>query len=333
MNQLNVGVISLGRIGKCHLDNLVQRIPKANLCAVSDHSGKNVAFAQGLGIPAIYQNPNDVIQHPDIEAVVICSPSQFHYKHIQAAAKAGKHIFAEKPLDLTIAKIEQIAEMVEQYQIKLQVGFNRRFDANFSAVQKMVQAGKVGEPHILKITSRDPAPPPIEYLNSSGGMFLDMSIHDFDMARFIVGSEVEEVFAKGAVLVDNKIGEAGDIDTAVITLRFANGCLAVIDNSRQAVYGYDQRLEIFGSKGMSKIENNYSNTQTIYDAHGRQAAGALNFFMERYKESYFQEMKAFVDAVIENKAVPVSCEDALKATQIALAAKASLKLNKPQNLE
>ncbi len=332
MKQLNLGVISLGRIGKCHLENLVQRIPAANVTAISDHSGKNISFAENHRVPHIFQKATDVINHPKVEAVVICSPSNFHFEHIEAAAMAGKHIFSEKPLDLSIEKIEEIERIVAQQKVKLQVGFNKRFDVNFSKVRNMVQSGKIGDPHILRISSRDPGLPPIEYLSGSGGLFLDMTIHDFDMARFIVGSEVEEVFARGAVLVDEKVREVGDIDTATVSLKFENGCLGLIDNSRQAIYGYDQRLEIFGSKGMSKVDNNYPNAHTYYDQKGRHAEESLNFFMERYKESYCSELSCFVDVVLNDEPVPVSSKDALMATKIALAANQSLRENKAVKL-
>jgi len=230
---------------------------------------------------------------------------------------------------MTIEKIEQIIKICNEHKVKLQVGFNRRFDANYSRVQKQVKNGKIGDPHILKITSRDPAPPSIEYIKSSGGMFMDMTVHDFDMARFIVGSEVVEVFAQAAVRVDEAIGKAGDIDTAVITLKFANGCLGVIDNSRKAVYGYDQRLEIFGSKGMSRMGNNYSDTEMLYDELGRHTGLPLHFFMQRYTEAYCEEIRAFVQSIKNNEPVPVSGEDALVATKIALAAQKSIETNLP----
>jgi len=325
---LKVAVIGLGRIGQVHLENIVYRVPAATVVAASTPSETGYQFAKDLGIKKIYKNSLKAIQHREVEAVILCGPTDTHLPHIKAAAKAGKHIFCEKPLELTIKKIEQIKKMVTDAKVKLQVGFNRRFDPNFAAVQTQVAKGKIGDPHILKITSRDPAPPPIKFLKSSGGMFMDMTIHDFDMARFIVGSEVEEVFAKAAVRVDKAIGKVGDIDTAVITLKFANGCLGVIDNSRQAVYGYDQRLEVFGSKGMSKIENNYADTQQFFDKKGSHKGLPYNFFMDRYTESYCREMIAFVDAVKNNQPILGNVQDALMATKIAIAANESVRKNK-----
>jgi myo-inositol 2-dehydrogenase/D-chiro-inositol 1-dehydrogenase len=209
------------------------------------------------------------------------------------------------------------------------VGFNRRFDPNFIKIKQLVLNDKIGDPHILKITSRDPAPPPAEYSAVSGGMFMDMTIHDFDMARYITGSEVTEVYTKASVLVDPEIGKAGDVDTAIITLTFANGAMGVIDNSRKAVYGYDQRLEIFGSKGMATANNNFPENHRYYSGDGVCGSLPLNFFMERYLESYANEMKVFCDSVINDLQLPVSGHDGLMSVAIALAAKKSYLEQRP----
>lgn len=332
MESLNLGIIGLGRIGKVHAENLVYRIQGVKVAAVADPNPAMQPFAQNLGIQNFSTSHENIFNNEDIDAVIICSPTPSHLPLIEEAARNGMHIFCEKPLEMSVAAIEEIIEIKNKYNVKLQVGFNRRFDPNYSKIRTQVLDGKIGEPHILKITSRDPSPPPIEYIKSSGGMFMDMTIHDFDMARFIVGSEVEEVYVQGAVLVDEAIGAEGDIDTAVITLRFANGCIGVIDNSRKAVYGYDQRLEIFGSKGMSKIGNNYSDTGILFDENGRHTGLPLNFFMERYTEAYCEEIRDFVNAIRTGRAVPVSGEDALAATRIALAAQESLRTNLPVNI-
>lgn len=252
-----------------------------------------------------------------------------HAQYIVEAAQAGKHIFCEKPVDLDLEVIQNAIDVVESNKVKLMVGFNRRFDPNFSKIKEMVTAGKIGEPHILKITSRDPAPPPAEYVAVSGGMFLDMTIHDFDMARYIVGSEVEEVFVSAGVLVDKKIGEADDVDTAVINLKFENGALGVIDNSRKAVYGYDQRVEIFGSRGMVKVDNNTPDNHDYYAADGVHASLPLNFFMDRYTEAYASEIKEFCNAVADNKTINVGGKDGLYSVAIGLAAKKSLAEKRP----
>ncbi|MCB0283841.1 MAG: inositol 2-dehydrogenase, partial [Calditrichaeota bacterium] len=271
----------------------------------------------------------EILSNPEIDSVVICSPTNTHAQYIVEAAKSGKHIFCEKPVDLDLATIRNAIDVVEECGVKLMVGFNRRFDPNFRKVKDMVLAGKIGEPHILKITSRDPGPPPAEYIAVSGGMFLDMTIHDFDMARFIVGSEVQEVFVAANVLVDKKIGEAGDVDTAVITLRFENGAIGVIDNSRKAVYGYDQRLEIFGSAGMVKVDNNTPDNHNYFGADGVHASLPLNFFMDRYTDAYSNEMKEFCHAVLENKPVSVGGKDGLLSVAIGLAAKKSVAEKRP----
>lgn len=333
MKQLKVGLLGLGRIGKVHLENLVYRLPVAKVVAVSDPDASTHMFARQRGIEAIFENGDKVIGHSEVEAIIICSPTHTHLSYIEKAANAGKSIFCEKPLEMTLAKIEYINTIVAKHKVKLQVGFNRRFDTNFMQVQNMVKSGKIGQPHLLKITSRDPSPPTLDYVKVSGGMFMDMTIHDFDMARFIVDSEVTEVFAKGAVLIDKKIGEIGDIDTALITLKFKNNCLGVIDNSRKAVYGYDQRLEVLGSDGMSQIGNNYPDTQILYDTNGRHAALPLNFFMNRYTESYLKEMNAFIKALREGQEVSVNAHDALMATAIALAAKKSMDTNQVVKLK
>jgi myo-inositol 2-dehydrogenase/D-chiro-inositol 1-dehydrogenase len=248
------------------------------------------------------------------------------------AASRGKQIFCEKPIDLSIAKVQAINEEVARRGVRMMVGFNRRFDPNFLKVRETIAGGLVGQPHVLRITSRDPGPPPEHYLRASGGIFLDMTIHDFDMARYLMGSEVTEVYTRAAVLVDPMFARAGDWDTAVITLTFENGAFAVIDNSRKAVYGYDQRVEMFGSGGMVTVTNNTPDTHILCDRVGIHTALPLNFFLERYAESYLREMRAFVDAVVNQTPVPVGGEDGLQAAVIALAAGISARENRPVKL-
>lgn len=332
MESINVGVIGLGRIGKVHLENLLFRIPEAKVVTAFDPNQDKRDFAKTQGVPIVTQSAEEAIINEQIDAVFICSPTTTHVDIIKQAIDAGKHIFCEKPLDLSIDKIETVNTWVNDSGIKLQVGFNRRFDANFKQIRQQVQEGHIGEPHILTITSRDPAPPPIEFVPTSGGLFMDMTIHDFDMARFIVGSEVVEVYAKATVKVDPAISEYDDVDTATIQLEFANGCLGQINNSRQSGYGYDQRLEIFGSSGMARIGNNYPNTTVVHNKEGRHGFNPLYFFMERYTEAYCEEVRSFVKAVVNDSPVEVSVADALAATKIALACKASMKQNLPVKL-
>jgi myo-inositol 2-dehydrogenase / D-chiro-inositol 1-dehydrogenase len=330
MKKLKLGVIGAGRIGKVHTATLVQSVPQAEVIAIADTNMDQARELAGMhGIQSVFGNYREIIRHPDVEAVVICSPTDTHAAYIVEAAAAGKHIFCEKPVDLTLDVIRKALDAVNKAGVKLMVGFNRRFDPNFSKIRQLVAAGKIGDPHILKITSRDPAPPPAEYSAVSGGMFMDMTIHDFDMARFIVGSEVTEVYTKATVLVDPAIGKAGDVDTAIITLTFANGAIGVIDNSRKAVYGYDQRVEIFGSKGMISTDNNFPENHRYYAHDGVHGSLPLNFFMDRYLEAYANEMKIFCDAVTQNLELPVSGYDGLMSVAVAYAAKKSYLENRP----
>lgn len=330
MKKINFGVIGAGRIGKVHVATLVMQVPQAKVLIVADPNMDSAAeLAAQFEIPHSSANYKDVIHHPEVDAVLICSPTATHAPYIIEAARAGKHIFCEKPLDLNLSVIREALTEVEKTGVKLMVGFNRRFDANFSRIQSMVAAGKVGTPHIIKITSRDPAPPPAEYVAGSGGMFLDMTMHDFDMARFVAGSEVTEVYTKAGVLVDPAIGVAGDVDTAIITLSFENGAMGVIDNSRKAVYGYDQRLEVFGSEGMVNADNNYPDNHNYYSKDGVHKSLPLNFFMDRYTEAYAAEIKAFCSALTNNTQPPVGGMDGLIAVAIAIAAKKSYVENRP----
>jgi myo-inositol 2-dehydrogenase/D-chiro-inositol 1-dehydrogenase len=333
MKKLKLGVIGTGRIGKVHIATLVQSVPQAEVVAVADLNIQSATeVAKSFGIGAVYDSHSNIINDPEIEAVIICSSTDTHAKYIVEAARAGKHIFCEKPVDLSLDIIQAAIDAVRTAGVKLMVGFNRRFDPNFMKIRKLISEGRIGDPHILKITSRDPAPPPAEYSAVSGGMFMDMTIHDFDMARYIVRSEVTEVYTSAAVLVDPAIGRAGDVDTAVINLTFANGALGVIDNSRKAVYGYDQRVEIFGSKGMITTDNNYPENHRFYSNDGIHGSLPLNFFMERYLDSYANEMKIFCDAVINDLSMPVGGEDGLKSVAIAMAAKKSYLEHRPVKL-
>jgi myo-inositol 2-dehydrogenase/D-chiro-inositol 1-dehydrogenase len=278
-------------------------------------------------------DPSLVLDDPDIEAILICSPTPTHADFTEAAAAAGKHIFCEKPIDLDPERIRRTLEVVNAAGVKLQVGFNRRFDPTFSRVRQAVIDGDVGDIHIVKITSRDPEAPPVEYVQSSGGIFLDMTIHDFDMVRYLTGSEVDEVHAMGAVLIDPAIGEAGDVDTAVTTLKMANGALAVIENSRQAVYGYDQRVEVFGSKGSAEAGNETANRVTLSVGDGVRSDTPLYFFLERYQASFVAELEAFFASVRDDREPPVGGRDGLMSVLVGLAAAQSMAENRPVKVE
>jgi len=332
-SKTSVGIIGAGRIGRLHAGHLAFRIPQAEVMIVSDIILEAAQkCAAELGIPMATQDHRAVMENPDIEAVIICSSTDTHTQMIEEAAAAGKHIFCEKPIDFDLARIDRALVAVEKAGVKLQVGFNRRFDPSFRRVQELVATGKVGKPHILRITSRDPAPPPIEYVKVSGGIFLDMTIHDFDMARYLIGSEVEEVYTAGGVMVDPEIGEAGDIDTTIITLRFENDVIGTIDNSRQAIYGYDQRVEVFGSGGCVNADNNYPNTAIISDAQRVHRDLPLNFFMERYIDSYIAEMEAFIECVQQDQTPPVTGIDGRIPVVMGYAARKSYEENRPVRL-
>jgi myo-inositol 2-dehydrogenase / D-chiro-inositol 1-dehydrogenase len=264
-----------------------------------------------------------------VDAVVVCSATDTHARIIEDAAAAGKHIFCEKPIHLSLECTDAALAAVRRAGVKLQIGFNRRFDANYRRVFSAVSRGEIGTPWRLHLVSRDPSPPPAAYIRTSGGLFLDMTIHDFDMARYLVGAEVDEVFAASGVLVDQAIGELGDVDTAVILLRFANGVIGSIDNSRSAAYGYDQRAEVLGSAGMVATGNNYASTAVISDRASVHRDLPLNFFMQRYTQSYLDEMSAFVDCVLDGLAPPVTGDDGRAALVLGLAAQRSARENRP----
>ena len=331
---VNIGIIGAGRIGKVHADALTRRIPAANVLAIADvYENAAQAAAHDYGIPQATGDYQAVLSNNDIDAVVICSSTDTHSQFITEAAQAGKQIFCEKPIDFDLGRIDAALSAVDQAGVLLQIGFNRRFDPNHARVKQAVEHGEIGTPHLLHIISRDPAPPPIEYIKVSGGIFLDMTIHDFDMARFVVGAEVEEIYAAAGVMVDPAIGAAGDVDTAMITLKFANGVIGVIDNSRQAVYGYDQRLEVFGSKGSASTGNWYPNVVTISDETSVHRDLPLNFFMERYTDSYVAEMVAFIDAIEQGKPTPVSGMEGRIPVVMGLAARKSYDENRPVRLD
>jgi myo-inositol 2-dehydrogenase/D-chiro-inositol 1-dehydrogenase len=331
--QLRIGVIGAGRIGQLHMGNISQHIPNAKVVALADIAFEHAqSVADKLGIPDVYPDPAPIFDNGNIEAILICSSTDTHASLIEDAARAGKHIFCEKPIALDLASIDQALDVVAAAGVSLQIGFNRRFDPNFAEARRLVEEGALGAVHIVRITSRDPEPPPPGYVATSGGMFLDMSIHDFDMARFIAGSEIEEVYAVGGVLIDPAIGEAGDIDTAVVTLRFANGSLGTIDNSRQAVYGYDQRLEVFGENGQICVGNPKPHTAVLSLAQGDSAPPLMHFFLERYSDSFVVEMTAFVNAVQNGTEPPVTGIDGRAPVEIALAAKRSLMEGRPVKL-
>ena len=331
--KIGVGVIGAGRIGKLHIEHLAQNIPEVELIAICSLDAVGIeSLTKQFNIPKTTSDYTALLADSRIDAVLVASSTDTHVEISQAAARAGKHVFCEKPISLDLEQIDETLAIVENAGVKFQVGFNRRFDASFARIREAVASGEIGEPHIMRITSRDPSPPPIEYVKVSGGIFLDMTIHDFDMARYLIGDEVVEVYAVGDVRVDPKIGEAGDIDTTVITLRFQNGVIATIDNSREAVYGYDQRVEVFGSKGMVTAANLPTNTVTFSGSEGTHAASPPYFFVERYKAAFLAELQAFFACIQEDTPPPVTGEDGRAPVVMGFVALKSLRENRPVRL-
>ncbi len=330
--RVNIALIGTGRIGSMHTRNLKLSIPEANLVAVCDIRLEVAqAIAEELDIPRVVRDYHELLQDPDIEAFIITTNTDTHAAIVKDVAAAGKHIFCEKPLALDLKDIDDVLEAVEKCGVKLQVGFNRRFDKSFRRVHEIVASGEIGRPCILHITNRDPEPPSVEYALSSGGMFLDMTIHDFDMARFQIG-EIEEVYAIGSLLVAPELGLADDVDTDVVTLKFENGALGVIDNSRQAVYGYDQRLEVFCSHGTAMAKNEEESAAIKGDASGFQSARPPHSFMQRYAPCYVEEVRQFIECVREDLPTPTTGEDARLAVVLGFAAWKSLRQGRPIKL-
>ena len=294
---VRMGVIGVGRIGSMHADLLARQVPGAEVTLRQRRARARRAPPSPRGCRCASGSVEELLAAPDVDAVAICTSTDTHADLIVAAAEAGKAIFCEKPVSLELAEVDRALAAVEAAGVPFQIGFNRRFDPAHAAVARAVAEGEIGEVQIIRITSRDPAPPPIEYVRTSGGIFLDMTIHDFDMARFVAQSEVVEVYARGSVRVNPEFGEANDVDTAVILLEHENGCLTTIDNSRQAVYGYDQRVEVFGSAGMAASENPLAHSTIVRTATGVRAATLPYFFLERYIPSYLREWEAFITAI------------------------------------
>jgi myo-inositol 2-dehydrogenase/D-chiro-inositol 1-dehydrogenase len=332
-NRLPIGIIGAGRIGKVHAETVAFGLPEAQIVSITDiNRDSALEVADRCGIPEVAASSEEILSDRRVEAVLICSSTGTHAELIGQAARAGKHIFCEKPIAHDLAKIDAALEAVTKAGVKLQIGFNRRFDASFARVRQAVETGEIGVPRLLHIISRDPGPPPISYIKASGGMFLDMTIHDFDMARFLTGDEVEEVFVLGGVMVDPEIGDAGDLDTAVIAMRFHSGVIGTIDNCRQAAYGYDQRVEILGSLGKIATENAYPNEAVVSTGRSVRRDLPLNFFMDRYRESFAAELRSFAEAIIHDRRTLVNGEDGRIPVVMGLAARKSYDEGRPVRL-
>ncbi len=328
---VTVGIIGAGRIGKVHTASICNIVKNATIKTIADPfmNEETANWAKSMGVSNTTKDYKEILADPEIDAVLICSSTNTHSPISVEAIKAGKHVFCEKPIDHDVEKIKEVIDALKDSKVKYQVGFNRRFDHNFEAVRNAVAAGKIGDPHIIKVTSRDPEPPSAEYAAVSGGMFLDMTIHDFDMVRYLAGCDAEEIYVQSAVLVDPAIGEAGDVDTAVITIKMENGAIAVIDNSRKAAYGYDQRAEVFGSKGMVATSNDTESSAVLSTADGVTGEKPLYFFLERYMQSFAKEVNCFIEAIENNTDTPLGVLDGLKPVLMGIAAKKSVKEHRP----
>lgn len=315
---LRFGLLGAGRIGQIHGRNIAGA-PNARLVALADvdlQAAGTLAEATGAEV----RDPDAIVSAGDIDAILIGTPTDTHADLIEAGARAGKAVFCEKPVDLDASRVESCLRTVEAAGVPLMIGFNRRFDPNFAALQKRVRAGAVGTVEIVTVISRDPGPPPISYIGRSGGLYRDMMIHDFDIMRFMLGEEPVEVHAYGSTLVDPAIGEAGDVDTALVMLRTASGKLGQISNSRRAAYGYDQRIEVHGSEGMARAGNVHETTVEVAGKNGFTSDPVQNFFLERYAEAYRREIAAFIDAVSSGRVPSPSGRDGLMAQRLADAA-------------
>lgn len=326
---VRIAVLGLGRIGRLHADLLAREVDGVEVAVVADVADAAVGEVAGrLGADGS-TDPAAALARDDVDAVAVCTPTPTHVDLVVMAAAAGKAVLCEKPVSLDLGETDRALAAVADAAVVCQVGFNRRFDPGHAAVRDAVAAGDVGAPELVRITSRDPAPPPIAYLRESGGIFRDQTIHDFDMARYVTGSEVVEVHAAGAVRVDPAISELGDLDTVAVTLRHADGCLTLIDNSRRAAYGFDQRVEVFGSSGVAASENAPAHSTVLRTAGGGRGAHLPWFFLERYRASYVRQWEAFVAAVRGDAPVAVGGADARAALVCGLAAAESVRQGRP----
>jgi myo-inositol 2-dehydrogenase/D-chiro-inositol 1-dehydrogenase len=332
---INLGFIGAGRMAKVHMRSILAGVSGARIKAAADPymSKETEEWLKNKGIAEIYSDYKMILQDSQIDAVMICSSTDTHASISIEAIHADKHIFCEKPVDRNFEKILPIIDLLkEKKNIKYQVGFNRRFDHNFRALRNVVDSGKLGDLHFLRICSRDSVTPPESYVKVSGGIFLDMMIHDIDMLRYLSKSDIEEVYAIGNVRIDQYFADAGDIDTAVVTFKLKNGAMAVIDNSRKAVYGYDQRAEIHGSKGSAEQGNDFQNTVSVFTADSVNKDGPVWDTLERYIPAYAAEVSSFIKAIKQDTETEVNVNDGLQSVLIALACKKSLDEKRPVKL-
>ena len=327
MNKINLAILGLGRIGKIHAENVIS-LNECNLKIIIDPISDSDDNFTDLGVKQS-KHFDDLLNESDIDGVIICSPSKYHVSQIKSLSELTKNIFCEKPLGLSIEEILDVKSLVSKKNLNLHIGFNRRYDPDFSELKRRILNDEIGDLHMIKITSRDPAPPPISYIKKSGGIFLDMTIHDFDMVKYLSGSEISELYVKGGCFVDPEIEKAKDVDTAIINMSLKNGVLATINNSRKAVYGYDQRIEVLGSKGVLKVENKLLNKVVKGTREGFISSNPQNFFIDRYEQSYKKELMNFVQSIKGDLVDHADANDGLHALKAGLAANNSLLNNTP----
>jgi myo-inositol 2-dehydrogenase/D-chiro-inositol 1-dehydrogenase len=324
---IRFGILGAGRIGKVHAATIAKS-SKAEVVFIADAMPKAAAeLAKSVG--AEVASVEDIIKSKNVDAVLIATPTDTHADYIELAARAGKAILCEKPVSLSVARIEKCLKVVEKTKAKLMIGFNRRFDPNFANLEQRIRKGDIGAVELVTVISRDPGLPPVDYIKRSGGLYRDMMIHDFDMARFLVGEEFVVVQALGASLVDKEIGKAGDVDTASVQMQTASGKICVITNSRRATYGYDQRMEVHGAKGMLRAGNVHNTTVELANASGVLGDPVLNFFTERYGDAYANEVNSFIDGIAKGVSSRPNGHDGLQAQKLADAATKSWSTGRP----
>lgn len=325
---IKIGIVGLGRIGKVHLFNIQQLISGASVIAACSRSEKSLEYAKKHSVKGLFTSFDDMLSEGGIDAVIIASPTSLHFEHLKLAIAAGKHIFCEKPIDLSIENVKEIKSLLDANPVKFMVGFNRRYDPNVLKIKKELNEGRLGVPQSVKIISREPGPPPMEFIKTSGGLFLDMAIHDFDLARYLMNSEITEVYSTASIFGDLPLETVDDVDTAVTILKFKNKGFATIENSRNSTYGYDQRIEVFGEKGLLSSQNKSDDSVYFANNSGFHRPKPVGFFIERYKESYINILDSFVQCLEQNKDLELTFQDGLQSLAISLAAEKSSKQNR-----
>ena len=330
--KINIGLVGLGRIGKMHAKNICQSLPSFNLKSIVDPD-PDIEFAPNLEGAIISDNIENILIDKTIGAVIVCSPTPTHYEIIKRCVMQKKHVFCEKPISFSEDEIKELITIKDRENIFIQVGLNRRFDQDFLMAKKKMDSGALGEIHAIHITNHDASIPPFKFLKSSGGMLFDLCIHDFDMLSFLTGQKVKEIYVNGGVFIDKRLRDIGDVDNAIITLELENGVLCSIDSSRQTHYGYDQRIELFGSKGMVLVENKKDNLYSLSDSNQTQASKINHSFIERYRDSYLNQLEHFYSSIISNTSPSVGLENILSAIQVAEAGRQSMMTKRPQGVK